>query len=156
MAAGIFSGAVIANANSAPRVMPPSAVRSAFETRFPNAKVKEWSERKEGQKDTYTATFKENGKKLFAYYDPDGTWEGTGTPLKWSKDLPMAVRQAWRNGDYAAWKIMDIREIKTPGGMLYQLHLNNSLEDHTHDFAIDDECKLIYNSQGQLVTKEMR
>ena len=155
MVAGFFSGIMIARADK-PRVTPPSAVRSAFDSRFPHAKVKEWSERKNGPKDTYTASFRLNGKKLFAYYDPDGTWEGTGTPVKWSKDLPARVRTAWRKSNYASWKIIDLKKIKTPGQTLYQLHLNNSLEDDAHDFAIQDECKLIYNDRGELVSKEMQ
>lgn len=61
-----------------PRVIPPSAVRSAFGSRIPNAKVKLWSEQRDGQKDTYTAFFRMNGKKIFAYYDPDGAWELPG------------------------------------------------------------------------------
>lgn len=140
-----------------PRVVPPSVVRSAFDSRFPNAQVKNWTERKEAQKDSYIAYFRFNGKKLYAYYSPDGSWEGTGTPLKWSKELPAAVRQAWRHSDYAAWKIMDLKKIRTPDQTLYQLHLSNSpLLDADHDYAFQDECKLIYNARGELVRKETR
>lgn len=52
---------------------------------------------------------------------------------------------------------MDLRKIKTPNGTLYQLHLNDSpLLDADHDYAFQDECKLIYNDRGELVTKETR
>lgn len=155
MVAGFFSGIMITRAEK-PRVTPPLAVRSAFDSRFPDAKVKQWSERRQGQKDTYTASFRMNGKTLFAYYDADGTWEGTGMPLKWSKDLPANVRTAWRKSDYASWKIMDLKKIRTADRTLYQLHLNNSLEDHSHDFAMDDECKLIYDDSGKLVSREVQ
>lgn len=78
---------MIAHAN--PRVAPPVVVRSAFDTRFPNAAVKEWTERKEGQKDDYTVYFKFNGKKLYAYYKTDGTWEGKRNEIEYGPSLPL-------------------------------------------------------------------
>src|SRR5690348_3355592 len=87
----IFSKTMVAQANS--QSMPPEAVVNAFNTRFPNAHVRSWEERKEG----FIADFRLDGKKTFAYFAPDGTWKGTERPIKWTKNLPAAVRSGWMN-----------------------------------------------------------
>src|ERR1700744_5219418 len=105
LAIAVFSETMIAQAH--PAVVPPQAVVTAFSARFPNAQLKKWEERQEG----YIADFKFNGQKVFAYYAADGSWKGPETPIKWSRNLPPAVRQAWKNSDYAAWYILKIKKI---------------------------------------------
>jgi hypothetical protein len=160
---GFISGITVARADD-PHVTPPSAVQSAFESRFPNARVMEWRElkvnfwqdQKEEQKYSYVADFRLNGKKLYAYYSPDGVWKGTGTLVKWSKDLPAKVRYAWKHSPYAAWYILDLKKITTPTQTLYQMHLNNSSVLDAEHYYLQDECKLTYNENGDLIKKQMR
>jgi len=156
IAIAFFSDAMIAQARPVPNhneVTPPQAVSSAFASRFPNVEAKKWSE----QQQTYYATFRWNGKKTFAYFAPDGTWKATEMPMKWSWNLPPAVRNAWKNGDFAAWYLADIKKIETPDRTLYALHVNNSpLLNSDHSQIDHEEYELFYNEQGDLVRKDAK
>jgi hypothetical protein len=149
IAIAMFSETMIAQANKI--VEPPQPVSAAFASRFPNAQLKKWELRKEG----YIADFRLDGRKLFAYYAADGSWKGTETPIKWTKNLPAAVKEGWRNGDYSAWTVLDIKRIETPEQPLYTLHVNNGnlLDANKHD-AYLEEYVLFFNEKGEMVRKD--
>lgn len=155
IAIALFSETMIAQAASGAGsgMVPPQAVTTAFTTRFPNIHVKKWAE----QQQTYYATFRWNGKKTFAYYAPDGSWKATETPMKWSWNLPAAVRKAWKNSDFAAWYLMDIKKIETPDSTLYALHVNSSpLLDADHNQIDREEYEIFFNEKGDLVRKDAK
>jgi hypothetical protein len=131
----------------------PQPVVTAFTNRFPNAQLKKWEQRKEG----YIADFRLSGKKIFAYYASDGTWKGTETPIKWTKNLPAAVKEGWKNSGYYAWYVLDIKKIETPEQPLYTLHVNNgSLLDSDHHDAFLEEYVLFFSEKGELVRKDKK
>lgn len=151
IAIALFSQTMIAQAG--PAIVPPQAVTAAFAARFPNVQVKKWSE----QQQTYYATFRLKGKKTFAYYNPDGSWKATEYKMKWSWNLPPKVRQAWKNSDFAAWYLMDIKRIETPDQTLYALHVNSSpLLDADHNQIDKEEYELFFNTNGDLVRKDVK
>jgi hypothetical protein len=132
-------------------VIVPAAVSTAFASRFPMGKLQKWEQRTQG----YIAVFHQDGKKFFAYYEADGTWKGTESPIKWTKNLPQAVRQGWINSGYGRWYVEDIKKIEQPGEPLYVLHLDNSpLLDADHKDAYWEEWLLFFNQNGELVRKE--
>jgi hypothetical protein len=147
----LLSETMIAQANSS--VVVPPAVLTAFTTRFPSAQIRDWQQRPEG----YIADFKLSGKKLFAYYAADGTWKGTETSIKWTKDLPSAVREGWKNSGYGAWYVEDIKKIDQPQGPLYALHVNNGTTlDSDHADIYHEEYVIFFNEAGQLVRKDKK
>jgi hypothetical protein len=167
IAIALFAQSIIAQANTtttpatpvkptapAPNsVSVPPAVLSAFTTRFPNARIRDWQQHPEG----YIADFKLDGKKLFAYYTADGAWKGTETPIKWTKNLPTAVKEGWKNSAYSAWYVEDIKKIDQPEGALYALHVDNgSTLDSDHHDAFFEEYVIFFNASGQLVRKDKR
>jgi hypothetical protein len=134
-------------------VTPPKAVSDAFITRFPDARIKKWMERKEG----FIAVFRLNRQKDFAYYSADGTWKATETPLKWTWHLPDVVRHSLRHGDFAAWYVMEIKKLVTPEQTLYVLRVNNSpLLDSDHAQIDSEEYNIFFTEDGRLVRKDMR
>jgi hypothetical protein len=129
----------------------PQQVATAFNTRFPAGHLKKWELRKEG----YIATFRQDGKKYFAYYAADGAWKGTESPIKWTKNLPSAVKTGWGNSGYRAWYVRDIKRIETPEQPLYALHVDNGvLLDANHHDAYLEEYVLFFNEKGDLVRKD--
>jgi len=147
----LLSETMIAQAHTS--VVVPQAVLTAFSTRFPNAQIRDWQQRPEG----YIADFKLSGKKLFAYYAADGAWKGTESPIKWTKNLPSAVREGWKNSGYGAWYVEDIKKIDQPEGPLYALHVNNSPTlDSNHADAFHEECVIFFNEAGQLVRTDKK
>jgi hypothetical protein len=144
----LLSEPMIAQAGAGSSVIVPPVVLTAFSTRFPNAHLRGWQQRPEG----YIADFRLGGKKLFAYYSADGMWKGTETPIKGSRNLPAAVRKGWKNSDYAAWHVEDIKKIDRPEGPLYALHIDNgSLLDADHHDAFHEEYVLFFNGEGRLL-----
>ncbi len=134
-------------------VIAPEAVVKAFDQQFSGAKLHKWLWRKEG----YIADFRKDGKKYFAYYSADGAWKGTESPIKWTKDLPAAVKQGWKNSGYYAWYVEDIKKIESPDSPMYVLHVDNgSLLDSDHHDAFRKEFVLFFSAKGDLIRKEQR
>jgi len=147
----LFSEPMIAQAGNS--VVVPQAVLTAFTTRFPKAQVRDWQQRPEG----YIADFKQDGKKLFAYYSADGAWKGTETPIKWTKNLPAAVREGWKNSGYGAWYVEDMKKIDQPEGALYALHVDNGVTlDSDHHDNFFEEYIIFFNEAGQLIRKDKK
>ena len=140
-------------ATASASVVVPQAVLTAFTTRFPNAHIRDWQQQPQG----YIADFKLDGKKLYAYYAADGSWKGTETPIKWTKNLPPAVKEAWKNSSYGTWYVEDIKKIDQPDGPLYALHVDNGVTlDSDHHDAFFEEYVIFFNEAGQLVRKDRR
>jgi hypothetical protein len=134
-------------------VVPPQAVAAAFATRFPNTRVNQWMERKEG----YIAAFRLDHKKSFAYYGADGSWKATETPVNWTWHLPNAVHKGWVNSDYAAWYVEKITKIVTPEQTLYTLLVNNTpLLDADHVWVDEEKYVLFFSEKGELVRKDAK
>jgi len=55
----------------------PSSVQSAFNKNFPDIKDAKW----EKEKGNYEANFKQNGQKMSALFDANGTWLETETDI---------------------------------------------------------------------------
>lgn len=147
----LLSETMIAQANNS--VVVPQVVLTAFTNRFPSAQIRDWQQRPEG----YIADFKLSGQKLFAYYAADGTWKGTESPIKWTKNLPLAVREGWKNSGYGAWYVEDIKKIDQPEGPLYVLHVDNGVTlDSDHHDAFFEEYVIFFNETGQLVRKDKK
>ncbi len=131
----------------------PAVVVKAFSTQFPDGKLKKWEQREQG----YIAAFSRGGKKCFAYYSPDGTWQGTEAPIKWTKNLPDPVKLGWKNSGYYSWYVADMKKIDTPEQPLYVLHVNNgTLLDSEHHDAFLEDWLLFFNGKGDLVRKERK
>lgn len=89
----IFSIGIINNAK-ANGAKVPAPVASAYATAYPLAKLKDWKIAKAG----YKAEFKLNHKTYTVVYTPDGSLVRTEIQLKATKELPVAVKNALRNG----------------------------------------------------------
>ncbi len=137
-------------ATRAAGITVPSAVTTAFTTRFPSGRLKKWKQYPQG----YVAVFRQKGKKEFAYFAADGAWKGTETPIGWSWNLPDTVKKAWRKCEYSAWKIEHIKMIEQPDQPLYVLDVNNSpLLDADHSYIDGEEWVIFFNRKGELVRK---
>jgi hypothetical protein len=132
-------------------VIVPAPVANAFNGQFPDAKVKKWEQRKEG----YIARFSRHGKTCFAYYTADGSWKGTETPIKWTKNLPDGVKTGWKKSGYYDWYVVDMKKIDAPDTPLYVLHVDNgTLLDSDHHDAFKEDYLLYFTYGGELVRKQ--
>jgi hypothetical protein len=91
----------------------PATVKSAFNTKYPNAANVKWG--KENAKE-YEAEFKLNGTNVSANFGLDGSWVETETVIKIA-DLPAPVTAAVKK-KYAGAVITMAEKLEMPGGKL--------------------------------------
>lgn len=87
----------------------PSAVVTAFQEKYPDAKDVEWEKESDAELE---AEFELNGQEMSANFTQDGTWLETETEMK-EKDLPEAVKNALKS-QFADYEIEEIEKIATP------------------------------------------
>ncbi len=91
----------------------PAAVKSAFNTKYPNATNVKWG--KENTKE-YEAEFKLNGTNVSANFGLDGSWVETETVIKIAS-LPAPVTAALKK-KYPGAVITMAEKLEMPGGKL--------------------------------------
>jgi len=91
----------------------PAAVKSAFNTKYPNATNVKWG--KENTKE-YEAEFKLNGTNVSANFGLDGSWVETETVIKIAS-LPAPVTAALKK-KYPGAVITMAKKLEMPGGKL--------------------------------------
>jgi len=127
----------------------PLEVSKAFALHYPTGHLKKWEHKNE----EYIATFRQQGKKCLAYYTFRGNWEATESPVKWTRNLPEAVRAGWNTCKYMDWLIMDMYKIDKPGQTLYSIHVGQVQSLGPDDADIGSEYILFFSDKGQLVKK---
>ena len=114
----------------------PSAVKSAFEKKFPNAKSVEWKKENDSE---WEAEFKLNGVEYSANFSNDGTWKETEHEIKES-ELPNAVKNTL-NDQFGDYKVEDVEMIETPGFSGYEIEIEKGKE--TIELVIDNSGKVL-------------
>jgi hypothetical protein len=88
-------------------VKAPSAVKTAFDAMYPDAKLDGWL----SWRGYLVADFEQNGTDAQAWFDKTGKWYMTDTEIDY-RSLPAAVRTAYQNSSYAGgWNIDDMEEM---------------------------------------------
>jgi hypothetical protein len=128
----------------------PPAVAQAFATQFPRAHLKKWETISTG----YQAIFRLKDQKCLAIYTASAVWKETDYPVKWTRQLPTAVRTGWRNSGYVSWELMGIRKIVTPAQTWYTMHVGEVQSLGPDDTDIGSEYILYFSPEGELVRKE--
>lgn len=84
-------------------------IDNAFHNQYPSVTRVEW----ERKNDYYVADFRQNNAEIEAWYDHQGVWYMTETDVRYA-DLPQAVKDAFEQSEYAAWRIDDIDMLEYP------------------------------------------
>jgi hypothetical protein len=126
----------------------PSPATNNFSTKYPGVTVKNWKKDAAG----YEALFKMNKEKSTAYYDPSGNWVRTETNVPLSK-LPVDIRYALRQSNFASYHIDDVRNIHTPITDMYRLEVDNNggNPDSYTDLGSMDNRLLYFSPSGHLL-----
>lgn len=125
----------------------PPAVSKAFVRQFPAGRLKKWAQKKE----EYMAIFRQNGKKYIAYYTSGGVWDSTESLVKWTRDLPLAVRAGWDHCKYMDWLILGMKRIETSEKTHYAIHVGQVQSLGPDDADIGSEYVLYFSDKGELV-----
>jgi hypothetical protein len=115
----LFLFAIISYIAGNCQVKVPDAVKTAFNSKFPNASNVKWE--KENKKEL-EANFKMNNTDVSANFGLDGTWVETETTIP-SNELPAAVTTTV-NTKYPGAVYGRTEKIEKPGGkILYEVNI---------------------------------
>jgi hypothetical protein len=146
----LLSGSVFAKKDNV-EINVPNPVSQAFYQKYQDVIVRKW----EGANDTSIAEFSQGRRKHFAYFLNDGEWIKTETKIPMTKDLPVAVKDAWKNSNYASWNIAEVKKVECPDKKSFSLVV---YQDCGPDGSVPGDCeniyKLSYNPDGTMINKE--
>lgn len=125
LAAMIMSLGMLSTSMTSAQIDVPTAVKTAFQNKFPTAKKVKWELEKEGE---YEAEFKLNGVETSANFQEDGTWIGTETEIK-HKDLPQAVKGKIAEL-FSGYEVEEVELCEKPDQpSIYEVELENAQDD---------------------------
>ena len=126
----------------------PSAVSSAFKTKFPTATKTTWEIE---NKNEFEANFKLNGVETSANFDNAGKWLETETEIKVA-ELPAAIQTAIKT-DFAGFKIEEASKIESlKNGNCYEAEIEKGEE--SYDVLFSNDGKVL--SRSKLEEKEKK
>jgi hypothetical protein len=129
----------------------PKDIVQAFSKTYPAAHVKHWKM----DSGNYAAEFLTDKKKAFAVYSPGGQWLNTTIKIRFTKNLPDAVKTALSNSKYNNWYVDEIKELQSPNNHLFLVYVNNgSLLDSDHYDAFKEDYLLYFDADGKLMRSE--
>lgn len=130
------------------RTAAPQQIVQSFSSSFPSAHFKKWKL----ENNNYVAEFTLDNKKSLAYYSANGHWLRTETKFKWSHNVPSVIKGAFNKSEFAGWTIYDVKEIQTPMGRTYRIHVNDGNLMSSDTYIVVPRDVLVYFSPtGELV-----
>jgi hypothetical protein len=95
----------------------PAVVLQALLKKYPEAKTRTWKT-KNGE---YEVDFYKGSKKFEAKFEGDGAWKKTSFKVS-EKDVPDAVRAAFRRSEQASWQVDDYYNVEdADAGILWMV-----------------------------------
>jgi len=138
--AAILAG-YIAHAQKIDAGKVPSAVVSAFSTKFPKAEQVTWEQE---SSNTYEATYRLNGKKVSVNLDKNGKWQETETEIG-VDELPAPVAAAIRK-EFSGYNIREASKIESEKhGNCFEAELEK--EGETIDVLFTADGKVLGKSK---------
>lgn len=127
-------------AQEIPAEKVPSEVKTAFQSKFPDAKKVEW----EMEDGLYEAEFKMKGNEMSATFDSKGIWKETETEIK-VKNLPKAVSNMLAN-EFPGFEIDEACQVESAEhGSCYEVEIEKG----------DEEMEVLLKADGTILKKEM-
>jgi hypothetical protein len=89
------------------------------------------------------------------FYATAGEPAKTERKIRRVSHLPLAVKTAFKQGNYAAWYVGAIKEVNTAGKRVYIIHVDDSPVLTVPDpYLFKDDYKLSFSETGELLQKE--
>jgi hypothetical protein len=146
---------LLANSNFAKttaRKNVPEKVKEAFTAKYQGVNVKKWKTVNGSEE----AKFVSGKRKNTAIFLDNGTWVKTETKIPWSKDLPIAVQNAWNNNEYRSWYPDEIKKVEAPDNNVY--YTIQVSKDYGPEGSIRGDWEEVYilyfDTNGALLRKE--
>jgi hypothetical protein len=141
-----------------PDYNPPDNVRTAFQTKYPNAADVSWSAYKPYERinwewtgwpsmDTsyYVVNYKMDNRNFWSWWDRNTSWIGSSSVIEDSTMLPDPVKKTIKN-NYAGYKITSIDEENDKNRTAYEIKLEKG----------DAHAKILVDKSGKILKKDAK
>ena len=119
----------------------PDRVDRSLTAKYPDVKVKDWRY----EDNACIVRFVKDKNQYEAVFERDGSWIRTSRIIK-VQQLPKAVHNNYKAGQYTAWHVESTREVEFNGFndvLLYEVKVSKG----------DEGYSLFYDEAGQMVMK---
>lgn len=120
----------------------PSAVKTAFSSKFKAAKHVKWDKEND---EAWEAEFKMNNTSYSANFSNEGEWMETEHEVDMN-DLPQAISQTLKE-QFADYEIEEAEISETPNGTYYEFEMEKGETDM--EVAIDEQGKVVKSTREQ-------
>ena len=138
---------------------PPDNVRTAFQTKYPNATGVSWSAYRQPYDrinwdwtgwptmDTnyYAVNYKNENRSFWSWWDRNNNWIGSTSVLEDSTMLPDPVKKTIKNS-YAGYKITSIDEENDKNRTAYEIKLEKG----------DARARILVDQNGKILKKDTK
>lgn len=141
-----------------PQYNAPDNVRTAFQTKYPNATDVSWSAYKPYERinwewtgwpsmDTtyYAVNYKIDNREHMSWWDKIGSWIGSSSTIEDSTMLPDPVKKTLKNS-YAGYRITSIDEENDKDRMAYEIKLEKG----------DARARILVDRNGKILKKDTK
>jgi len=139
-----------------PEYNPPDNVRTAFQTKYPNAADVSWSAYKPYERinwewtgwpsmDTsyYVVNYKMDNRNFWSWWDRNNNWIGSSSVVEDSTMLPDPVKKSIKN-NYAGYKITSIDEENDKNRIAYEIKLEKG----------NARARILVDKNGKILKKD--
>jgi Putative beta-lactamase-inhibitor-like, PepSY-like len=141
-----------------PDYNPPDNVRTAFQTKYPNASDVSWSAYKPYERinwewtgwpsmdsSYYVVNYKMDNRNFWSWWDRNTNWIGSSSIVEDSTMLPDPVKKTIKN-NYAGYKITSIDEENDKNRIAYEIKLEKG----------DARAKILVDKNGKILKKDAK
>ena len=135
-----FSAITVSYAQRIKEEQVPAIVKQALNQKYPGVTSKEWTK----EKDVFEAEVILNSKECEVAFNANGEWLETEREIKVS-ELPAAVNNTIRTGEYKTWTIKEAELIESPQyAKAYEVELKKN----------NEKVALLFSDDGNLIKTE--
>jgi hypothetical protein len=150
------------NGSVSTTITVPANIQSAFATQYPNATGVTWSNYDTLSEapidwemagwnpmnvDDYVVRFDTDNENYYAWYDNEGNWIGSTSPLKDISQLPTAVSTTVKN-KYADYTVAKIDREFHKDRVAYEIKLTKQSDD--------SKVKLLVDADGNIIKEKLK
>ena len=129
----------------------PENVLKSFSQQYPQVNPQKW----DITHDTFIARFTMSKRKTKAFYLSDGNWIKTESIIRWSYQLPKAVKNGWNHCSLCSWYIDEIKQLEFPDKKIYTIQVHKELGPAgSIPGDLTDVYVLYFDANGKVIKKE--
>ena len=127
----------------------PEVIVASFNKKYPGSKIRKWK----SKENKFIAKAEINDHVCSVVFDRNGDWVSTISRIRWTRQLPQVVYNAYKKSRYNSLNVYYIARIEKPSGETYRIiadDRNAPVDPNNQPLFITNKL-LEYKSDGTLV-----